>query len=199
MEKILAQYQFTTAEIEEFMSHGLLVKCPKHTRLLQEGQTQRYIYWLSKGIFRGGYTDKKGNELTRTFFTPTTVPLVASYSSFATQTPSLSFLEALEDSEVLSWHFDYIQKLESTNIKWIQFTKKQIDSVFILRDIKEWQIYTLSSEERYSAFLKESPELAHSIPQHYIASYLGLTPEGLSRVKNRLNTQNKNIKILKIP
>jgi CRP-like cAMP-binding protein len=187
MEQLLLQNNFTTAEINDFISNALVIKCPKKTILLREGETSRFIYWATKGIFRTGFTDKKGNDYTRFFASPDTVPYLAAYSSFATQQPSTMFLETLEDGELLSWHYDYIEKLQNAEPKWLKFFKKQLDNIFVLRDIKELQTYTYTPEERYLAFLETSPQLVLRVPQHYIASYIGISPEALSRIRRRLH------------
>jgi CRP-like cAMP-binding protein len=192
MEELLSKYNFTPEEIKEFISNSLVINCPKRTVLLREGETPRFFYWATKGIFRAGYTDRKGNDITRTFFTPDTVPFVAAYGNFVTQTPSLSFLEAIEEGEVLSWHFDYIKKIEETDNKWLRFFKKQLDIVILLRDIKEWQFYTLPPDELYLAFIEKASTFIHRVPQHYIASYIGVSPEALSRIRGRINAERKS-------
>jgi CRP-like cAMP-binding protein len=194
MEKVLAQHHFTAVEIEEIMSNALVVKCAKKTVLLREGEIPRFMYWVTKGIFRAGYTDRKGDEITRSFYSPETYPVAIAYGNYITQTPSLSFIESLEDGELLSWHYDYLKKLEETNVKWLRFIKKNLDRTLILIDIKEWRRYTLTPEEDYQAFLEAMPTLAHRIPQHYIASYLGITAEALSRIKSRASKQTKKKK-----
>lgn len=189
MEELLAQYNFTPDEIRDFLSNALVIQCPKKTVLLREGEIPRFFYWATKGIFRAGFTDKNGNEFTRAFFTPDTLPFVAAYGSFVVQRPSVSFLDTIEDGEVLSWRFDYIKKLEETEHKWLWFFKKQVDIVFSMREIKEKQAYTLTPEEKYIAFLETSGSIANRIPQHYIASYIGVSPEALSRIKKRLQIE----------
>ncbi len=191
MKEILSKYNFTEEEINEFISHALVIKCPKRTMLLKEGEIPRFLYCATKGVFRGGFTDSKGVQYTRTFFTPHTTPFVMSYSSFMLQRPSLSFLEAIEDGELLSWPYDYVKNLEDTSFKWLSFFKKQIDIVFSYREIKDMQTYTLSPKEQYLAFLESSSSFVHLIPQHYIASYIGITPEALSRIRKQLKTDNR--------
>jgi CRP-like cAMP-binding protein len=194
MEEVLAQHHFTAVEIDEIISNALVVKCSKKTVLLREGEIPRFMYWVTKGIFRAGYTDKKGDEITRAFYSPETYPIAVAYGNYITQTPSLSFIESLEDGELLSWHFEYLKKLEETNIKWLRFVKKNLDKTLVLVDIKEWQRYTLTPEEDYQAFLDAMPTLARRIPQHYIASYLGITAEALSRIKSRASKQKNKKK-----
>ncbi len=188
MKNLLSKYGFTEEEINEFMSHALVIQCPKRTILLREGDVPRFFYWATKGVFRGGFTDCKGVQYTRAFFTPDTIPFVMSYGSFMLQLPSLSFLEAIEDGELLSWHYDFVKNLEDTSYKWLKFFKNQVDIVFSLREIKDMQTYTLSPKEQYLAFLESGSDFAYRIPQHYIASYIGITPEALSRIRKQLKT-----------
>jgi CRP-like cAMP-binding protein len=190
MEKILEKNGFTPSEVSDFMSNALRIKCPKKMVLLQEGEVCRHFYYATKGIFRAGFTDKDAVEHTRTFFSDNTSPIIMSYSSFIFQKPSISFLDTIEDGEVLSWTFDFMNNLQETNFKWLRFFKHQIDGTFALREIKELQTYTFSAEERYLAFFEQSPDLANRIPLHYIASYIGITPEALSRIRGRLAKKN---------
>ena len=189
MEKLLRQYNFTPVEIEDFISNGLVIKYAKKTLLHREGETPRFFYWVTKGVFRSGFTDKKGNEYTRNFFTADTVPYAVLYGSFATQSPSFSFVESIEEGEVLSWHYDYIQKLQETNSRWLNFFRKELEKIFYLLENKEFRLYTFTPEERYLAFLKTAPELSNRIPQHYIASYIGVSPEALSRIRGRIQSK----------
>jgi CRP-like cAMP-binding protein len=186
MKKLLEKSEFTQAEVTEFMSNALVIQCPKKTVLLKEGDVSRFFYFITKGSFRAGFTDANGTEHTRAFFSYDINPILMSYGSFINQTPSLSFLDTIEDGEVLSWTYDYMYNLQETNFKWLKLLKRQLDAVFSTREIKEWQVYTLSAEARYLAFFEQSPELASRIPLHYIASYIGITPEALSRIRGRL-------------
>ncbi len=190
IEKILARYHFTAEEIEEFISNGLVKKCTKKTLLHHEGEIPRFFYWVIKGVFRSGFRDKKGSEHTRNFFTADSLPYAVSYGSFATQRPSFSFVESIDEGEVLSWHYDYIQKLQNGDIRWLNFFKKELEHIFYLLEIKEMRQYTFTAEERYLAFLKAAPELVFHIPQHYIASYIGVSPEALSRIRARISSKS---------
>jgi CRP-like cAMP-binding protein len=189
MEELLAQHGFTGEEIDEFKSNALLIKCPKRSFLVREGEQHHFFYWAVKGVFRAGFTDKKGVDRTLVFFTPDTVPYVISYGSFVTQRPSLTFLETLEDGEVLSWHYDYIKKIQETNIKWLIFFKKQLDRLFAMREVKDLRAYTLTPEEHYLAFVEVYKDLVHRLPLQHIATYIGVSAEALSRIRSKLNKQ----------
>jgi CRP-like cAMP-binding protein len=194
VEKRLAQYNFTPAEIEEFISNGLVIKCSKKMLLHSESEVPRFFYWVINGVFRSGFRDKKGNDHTRNFFTSDTLPYAVPYGSFATQLPSYSFVESIEEGEVLSWHYDYIQKIQASDIRWLNFFKVELEKIFYLVENKELRQYTFTPEERYLAFLKAAPELAYRIPQHYIASYIGVSPEALSRIRSRIQSKSQSKK-----
>jgi CRP/FNR family transcriptional regulator, cyclic AMP receptor protein len=186
MEQLLKQNNFTDTEITEFMSNAQLIKCPRRSIVLNEGTISRYIYWVKSGIFRSGFTDKNGNDHTRLFACAKCMPYLAAYSSFTSQTPSSIFLEAIEEGELLAWHYDYIENIQNNDLKWLKFFKKQLDFIASMRDTKEIQEHTLSPEEQYSIFLTAYPEVANQIPQHYIASYIGVSPEAISRIRRRI-------------
>jgi CRP-like cAMP-binding protein len=189
MEQLLKQNNFTAAEIAEFMQNAQLVKCKRRTSLLSEGTISRYIYWAKSGIFRSGFTDKNGNTHTRLFASPDSLPYLSAYTSFNSQTPSLIFLEAIEEGELWAWHYDFIENIQNRDHKWLKFFKIQLDSIAAMRDTKEIQEHTLTPEEQYAVFLKTYPDIANRIPQHYIASYIGISPESLSRIRNRLSSE----------
>jgi CRP-like cAMP-binding protein len=189
MEQLLTLHNFTPEEINEFIANALVIKSPKKNILLREGEVVRFVYWANKGIYRAGFKDKKGTEHTRTFFSAETMPFVTSFGSYSQKTPSLSFIDCIEEGELYSWHADYIRNLEDTSFKWLKFFRNQLDSVFVMAQIKEWQFYTLSPEDRYLAFLETSSSVAFRIPQHYIASYIGVTPEAMSRIRKRLQNR----------
>jgi CRP-like cAMP-binding protein len=186
MEQLLKQNNFTASEITEFMSNAQLIKCPRRSLLLKEGTISRYIYWVKSGIFRSGFTDKNGNDYTRLFASADSLPYLAAYTSFNSQTPSLIFLEAIEAGELLAWHYDFIENIQNRDHKWLKFFKMQLDFIAAMRDKKEIQEHTLTPEEMYSEFLKTYPSIVNQVPQHYIASYIGVSPEAISRIRRRI-------------
>jgi CRP-like cAMP-binding protein len=186
MEQLLKQNNFSAAEIAEFMSNAQLIKYPRRSVLLSEGTISRYIYWVKSGIFRSGFTDKNGNDHTRLFASADSLPYLAAYTSFNSQTPSAIFLEAIEAGELLGWHYDFIENIQNRDHKWLKFFKIQLDAMAAMRDTKEIQEHTLTPEEQYEVFLDTYPSIANQIPQHYIASYIGVSPEAISRIRRRI-------------
>lgn len=114
---------------------------------------------------------------------------VSDIGSFHDRTPSLLYIEAIEDSELLT--------LSPTSKEELLARIPQFERVFrlmIQRHLSALErrlIRTIAktAEERYVEFVKQYPKIALRVPQHYIASYLGMTPEFLSKIRRRLATR----------
>jgi CRP-like cAMP-binding protein len=108
------------------------------------------------------------------------------YDSFISQKPSRHSIEALEDCYVLSISYKTFQKLFIEFPKMNEFVRKVLEERFVsLHELFTSQILD-SPEERYLNLQKERPDLLQRIPQHQIATFLGITPVSLSRIRNRV-------------
>ena len=101
--------------------------------------------------------------------------------------PSDYFIEVLEDAQIISFNFEYFRKLRLSNLEWASFFQCQLLTVFNYLERKSVNQLKLSPEKRYWAFMEANPTLMKSVPLHYIASYIGVVPESLSRIRRRLN------------
>ena len=107
------------------------------------------------------------------------------FASFSQQQPSLMTFEALEATEVYAISYEDREALFGVDKKWEHFGRKVSEEVYSVNYYRIVSMLVDSAEERYQKLLSESPELFEVVPQHYIASYLGITPQSLSRLKNR--------------
>ena len=159
-------------------------KIKKHEFLLREGEVARNTYFTVSGCLRMYTVDSKGKEHIMQFAPENW--WLGDMESSSKNVPSVYFIDALEDSELLTMD----------NISW-EKTINEIPSLAILfqRLMQNRQMATqkriifsmsASAEERYLDFMKTYPSLAQRIPQHMIASYLGITPESLSRIRKQL-------------
>lgn len=152
------------------------------TVLLNEEEVADNIYFIKKGCLRVWF-NKDGKDITFQFFFEGQP--VASFDSFISNKPSLFTIESLEPSTILS-----IRKkdFEELLIIYPEFKKGLQD--FIFQRFRNYAQLFLSRikdtpKERYEDLIKNHPEIIRRVPQHYIASFLGITPISLSRIKNR--------------
>ncbi|REC44470.1 Crp/Fnr family transcriptional regulator [Chryseobacterium sp. 5_R23647] len=163
-------------------------KVGKHEMLLQEGQVCRNTFFVEKGLLRMYSIDKNGKEHVIQFAPENW--LIGDRSSLYFNEKSRYYIEAVEDSEVLFLQPDFFSKL----LEEFPNTIEKNDLI-IQKHVKSLQdrINSLlgeTAEERYLKFIKMYPDLLLRVPQWMIASYLGITPESLSRVRKELAKKN---------
>jgi CRP-like cAMP-binding protein len=159
------------------------IMVPARTRLVDEGSIARKIYIIQKGALRI-WLNKNGNEITSQFFFEG--KLVASLESFLSLQPSEFCLETLEECRLYvldKMTFDEFMKNDSHFREWFQ--------EYILDRFLYYSKHVLSflrdkPEERYLHLLKTNPELLRRVPQQDLATYIGITPVSLSRIRNKI-------------
>jgi CRP-like cAMP-binding protein len=189
MKDLLTQFDFTEPEIEAFLSNAQNVKFRKKDILLEENQVCRYLYFVKEGVIRSYVTDKEGKEFTKSFFYAQKQDFATSFPSFMAQKPSILFLEAVTDTEVLAWHHSYIHEKLNSDFRFFRFFRHCTDLLYLRFEQKDICMLRSTPEERYLTFKEEYPELISSVPLHYIATYLGITPETLSRIRKRVEAK----------
>jgi len=158
-------------------------KIPAHTTLLYEGDVADNLYFIHSGALRLWHNDD-GKDITFQFFFEHQI--VASYESFYLEQPSLFSIEAIEDTELLVLKKAKLEALLQKNPALMRVVMNQLSERFIayteyfLSRIKE------SPEKRYISLKESDPQLVTRVPDHYIASFLGITPVSLSRIKKRI-------------
>jgi len=155
---------------------------PPKTVLLQAGEISNYVHVIKKGCLRQWF-NKDGKDITIQFFFEGQP--VASIDSFMNSQPSLFTIESIEPSIIISISKKNFEKL---NTLYPEFKDKFHE--YLYQRFRNYAQLFLSRikdkpKERYDDLLKNRPDIIKRIPQHYIASYLGITPISLSRIRNR--------------
>lgn len=180
----LDQFEFVSEEDKQKLSEKLNVKKYSRGKLLQkEGEIPRHCFFVLEGAVRR-FQLSDGLDKTIEFYTPDNGSV--SPESYINQSPSEYFLETITDSVLMIGE----QERDAYLIKAFPVLEK------IIREMmqREWgaaqsklALFKLSSpEERYLNLLERQPELMEIAPLHQIASYLGMTPESLSRIRKRI-------------
>lgn len=156
--------------------------------LLKEGQISKEAYFVLEGCVRQYYL-VEGNEKINNFFTEE--QWVVSIQSFSHQVPSKHFLDCCIDSILVVGNR---QKEEELYIRFPKFetvSRKVLEKVMAEQQEVMATYLTDTPEQRYLKLMKSRPTLFNLLPQYQIASYVGVKPESLSRIRKRLMTENK--------
>ena len=155
---------------------------PSKTVLLEEGKVADKLYLIRKGCLRLFFYNE-GKDITFQFFFEGN--FVASFDSLHKRTPSLFYLESIEPTELTVIKRDDFYTLINNDFSLRKlYEEKLIDRFHTYQQLFLSRIKN-TPQQRYEELLKEYPDIVKRIPQHYIASYLGITPVSLSRIRNR--------------
>lgn len=161
--------------------HKKVIK--KGSHLLEAGSVCRYAIFIEKGLVRY-YIDKDGEEKT-TYFNKEG-EFVCDYMSFLPQAPARINIQALEDTVVWVINHRDLQQFYKEVHHGERFGRLAIEEVFVQAIEQIGSLYADPPAARYINFLKKYPDLIQRIPQYYIASYVGVKPQSLSRIRRRM-------------
>ena len=162
-------------------------KLRKKQYLIQEGDVAKYIAFVENGLLRSYTVNEKGNEHILQFALEGWT--ISDLDSFLNLTPATYNVDALEDCELTlisrSSHEAILREVPGYD----SYIRMQITGAYIAMQKRITSLISLSVEERYLNFVKHFPELIQRVPQHMIASFMGLTPETLSRIRGKLKAK----------
>lgn len=151
--------------------------------LVREGEVCRYVSYINKGMLCV-YRVSEGNKMVGGFFAEDTY--ISEYTSFLTQQPATMFIEALEDTEVVDLRFEDMQEAYRQFKVLERFGRLMAEHLFKQLDARVYSLHSLTAEQRYLHLLENTPSIFQRVSQYLIASYLGVTPEALSRIRKRI-------------
>ncbi len=169
--------------IREFDRCFEFIEVPKHHYLLREGDVCDYTYVLLKGLVRIFYI-KDHEEISSLFIEAKY--LFNSPDSYYSRTPGYTNIETLQPSKLARIHYNALQ-LMYKKFPTLNYVGRVITENYFVKS--EERLYILrkqTAEERYSYLIEHYPSLIQSVPLKYISSYLGITCETLSRIRNRI-------------
>ncbi len=150
---------------------------------LRQGKTSRNIAFIEKGLMRIFYLND-GKEVTTCFCKENTI--TCSYKSLITNTPSDHSIQAIEPCELIIFSYASLQKLYERELFWQQVGRLAAEKEFINTECHNRFISDLSATERYQQILKSDNDLLQRVPLNYLASYLQVAPETLSRIRKKI-------------
>lgn len=168
-------------ELAAFMELFTEVEFKKHDYFARSGTYEKKLGVLEKGVMRAFFRNDAGKEYNKTFFTP--VNFVAAYAALTTRQVNQINIQCLTNCKL--WVADY-QKLTALFEEFSSLERLAriwAERKFALKEKREIELVTLEAKARYAIFKAEHPGLENQISQYHIASYLGITPTQLSRIR----------------
>jgi len=147
----------------------------------KKGEYAQKIAFVCQGVMRAYYSNDKGEAYTKTFFTEN--HFVGAYSSLITQQANLIDIDCLTNCSLFVADFQKIRNLYDAYPKVERLARILAEQFFVSKEKREIELVTLEAKERYAIFQQEHPQLEQLIPQYHIASYLGVSPTQLSRIR----------------
>ena len=160
-----------------------LQEIPKKTILLNAGDVCNFEAYVLKGCIREYFIDHKGQELTLEFAVEDW--WVSDITSFENQTPSIMYIETLEDCELLVLSRAAKDELLARVPKLERMFRLMIQRHLSVLQKRLFRTVSYTAMDKFEQFLRRYPSLPQRVPQHYIALYLGITPEFLSKLRKR--------------
>jgi len=169
----------------KIISKSKFKKVPKNTILLKEGELCKTFVYLKKGIIRHYFTDRKGNDITKNFIKAPAY-FCYSLSSFFSKIPGVIQCETLSEVELYEMTYEnFLEMLQ--NFDFLNLWNNILSSFILKKEKKELALLRDNSTQQYLQFLKEFPGVLNEIPHYYIASYLSISPETLSRIRKSIS------------
>lgn len=156
----------------------------KKDLILKEGEVENYLSFVEEGAARLFFV-KQNKELTTRFVFR--YQYLTSYDSFLQRSPSRCNVEALTDMVVWQIHYDDLQEVYRTSPVGNLIGRLTVENIYLAKLNKEYSYLSESAEERYLKLMKEQPDLFQLIPLKHIATFMGITPQALSRIRRRIS------------
>lgn len=167
-----------------FFSESLEIKTyEKGDFFIKEDEFCDYVGFINKGFFNFFYLIEGVQHIRGFFFSN---EFISNYPCFLLKNRSKFYVQALEDSSVTLIHRDALFLLYKKLPKIQKLSRNIVEGLYIEVSEKFEAFFLKTAEERYLDLIKSGPKVTEKIPQYMIASYLGVTPEGFSRIKKRM-------------
>ncbi|MCW9707863.1 Crp/Fnr family transcriptional regulator [Fodinibius salsisoli] len=172
---------FDEPSLSELMNLFEVNHFDKGFHYAKTGEYATRMGFVVEGVLRAYHTTKEGEYYNKTFFTEGS--FVGAYSSLVTGKKNLINIQCLTDVMLLEGSYADLVALYDDYPSVERFSRILAEQYFVHKERREIQLVTLDAAERYELFRKNHPEVEQQIPQYHIASYLGVTPTQLSRIR----------------
>lgn len=159
------------------------VEFSKQSIILERGKTEKYLSFIEKGIVRFNIP-KLDYDFTFAFAFENS--FVSAYDSFLTQKPSIYNVEAISDCVLWQISFDALNTIYDNSQIGDRIGRKIVENIYIKKMKREISLLEDTAKKRYLDLIQEQPLLIEHIPLKYLASYIGVRPQSLSRIRKEI-------------
>jgi len=177
--------ELSDKEFEDIAKYFKPLTLKEGAYFVEEGQVCSKIAFIRKGFMRAFYEINDEMEVTK-YIQPKHT-LITAFASFASRKPSQEYIQALTECDLWVIDYDSMQLLYRKYPKWQELGRIIMEEIYQYLEKRILSFLTQNAEERYRALVTENPRLIQDVPLRYIASMLGITPETLSRIRQKVN------------
>lgn len=177
----------TEAQKKELQSFFTFKKLRKKQYLLQEGEICKCLSFVSKGLLKSYFMDEKGNEHINMFAFEGW--WISDFNSFINQEKSVLNIDAIEETELLMITREEYENLMISIPVMDRYFRILYQNSLVTKDYRLIVSNSFTAEEKYTQFAQKNPEVIRRVPHNLIASFLGLAPETVSRIRKKISTQ----------
>ena len=171
-------------QIELISKKATQLVLKKDEYYLEAGQISKQFGFVTEGILRVSYFNNKSEEITKYFIDENNI--VVDLESFDNEIPSIAYVQAMTDCNIIVFAKRDWQELLNTIIGWDAIVRKIVSKALLQKVERISSIVAQDSTTSYLTFLQKYPNLANRIPLSYLASYLGITQSSLSRIRKNI-------------
>lgn len=170
-------------QIELITNKAVTKELLKDTYFSEAGKVPKEVGFIVEGVIRGCYYSNKGEEITRCFISEDN--LVADYVNFEANIASSEYLQACTDCKLIIFSKQDWEQLAQSIVNWDNIKNKMIQ-ICMFQKSRKGPVISQDATTRYLEFMKNYPSLTNRIPLAYIASFLGITQQSLSRIRKNI-------------
>jgi CRP-like cAMP-binding protein len=159
---------------------------PKNRIIEEENTVPQYLYFIVNGFMRLFHYNENGDEITTHINCPP--GFLTSYFHFVNQTKADENVECITECELLRITKSNLARLTSRSTAFKDFSIEVFQQSIVYNENRSKELATLTAEQRYKKLIENYPGIIHHVPVQYIASFLGMKPESLSRIRKRMNS-----------
>lgn len=182
--------ELTEDELQYLSSIVKVTKVKKRQFIVQPDFVCKYRTYVVSGTFRAYLIGNEGQEHTIAFAVDDW--WISDYNSYIFQQPATLFVEALEDSIIIQLDYNAEQLLKESHSKFEKFFRIITERSFAFLQKRMLSALSKTAEERYEEFIEKYPIILNRVPQYALASYLGMSTEFLSKIRNKRVSSKKS-------